>query len=271
MDAVELVFLGTIHRQHLCHEAYHLGHLKAALLQARFELLMVEVRPGPFRRGDIADGPHEMTYLTELASAADIPVAPVDWFCDDHPEAKVDKARLENLEADLRALKPPRGHAWPLDYRQCHDMDHLRHLQALHHVRVRHLGDQGHGDWLRRALWIAHDVEQALQAFQPRRALMAVGVDHVADLWDLLGSHPNIECRLSGPIEPMAAEDYSANAQQLAAWQKGIAYLRRKQARAQPDSALHQKLAQKIADWQRAVDQRGVVALDTTAENRKGD
>ena len=150
MDYVEVIFLGTIHNQHLSHGEYHFGHLKAAFIQAHAELLMVEVRPEQFRNGDLADGPLEMTYLSQLARAEGILVAGIDWYFDNHSEPMIEKELLQRISAELQQQEQPPGHGWPLSYQQCHKMAHLRYLQALHHIRVRHLGDNGHGDWLRR-------------------------------------------------------------------------------------------------------------------------
>jgi len=260
MTHVDVVFLGTIHCAHLIHKEYSFGHIAGAYKAAQPDLLLVEIRPEFFQRGDMADGPIEMSYLVQLARRESIDIAGIDWFQDnqDYFNLQPNDKELQDLETELKQCTSPSGYNWPLNYTQCHQWQHLRYLQKLHHTRIRYLGDTGHGDWLRRNLWMAHYIIQAIKRLESKQVLLAVGVEHIADLWDLLSIEDAISCHLSGQCEELMPLDYAADEELLSAWKSGIEHLDKKRSKAD-SSILRQKLESKIECWKQAVEQRGIV------------
>src|SRR5262245_32830576 len=63
----QVMVVATIHKGHLLQKRYPLALLCQIIDAYRPDLVMVEIRPEPFRAGHYEDGPFEMTAVTFCA------------------------------------------------------------------------------------------------------------------------------------------------------------------------------------------------------------
>ena len=106
----EIYLLGTIHGGHLDTPEYAFTHLEAVLLHLRPERLLVESRPEQVAEGNLGDGPVEMTYMSLVARAEQIPFDGIDWWDENNTSARrTDANRDDRMAQNLMERVPPSG------------------------------------------------------------------------------------------------------------------------------------------------------------------
>ena len=106
------VVVGTIGKLHLVESQYALPRLGDVLADFKPDLVLVQVRPDPFKEGRLEDASFEMTYATWLARQHGIAVEPIDWFRDEDlaapppPPEPWDAAELARRESEILAQPP---------------------------------------------------------------------------------------------------------------------------------------------------------------------
>ncbi|MDD3999814.1 MAG: hypothetical protein PHX62_02825 [Bacilli bacterium] len=76
----DLYLLGSLHGLHFKLPEFSYMHLKAALINIKPDLLLLESRQAEIEKGNFADGPLEMLYLHLAAKDLGIEVKGIDWF-----------------------------------------------------------------------------------------------------------------------------------------------------------------------------------------------
>jgi hypothetical protein len=256
----EVFFLGTIHRLHLITSEYTLGHVKAAYLAIRPELLLVEIRPEEMALGNLSDGPFEMTYLTVLARKDGIPVEGIDWFTSVISCSAPDPEMVTMMDSELDGIMAGDKTGKPPSYREVHSTDYILRTMKSHEVRIRYLGDVGNGEWARRNLWMAHRVLKALDDYDVKRVMLAVGGEHLGTLISLFERDEKISCHLAPPVTPLLPSDYAASDDIVSAWKEGVHSLQIRIDSLDPDSQLRSRLKSKQKYFQIAIERRGIAS-----------
>jgi hypothetical protein len=255
----EVFFLGTIHRAHLTTSGYTLGHVKAAYSAIRPELLLVEIRPEEMVLGNLSDGPFEMTYLTVLARADGIPVEGIDWFTSASPCPAPDPEIVTAMDSELDGIIAGHKTGQPPSYTEVHSKDYIMRTMKAHEVRIRYLGDVGDGEWARRNLWMAHRALKAISDHGVKRAMLAVGGEHLGPLIALFKRESEaISCHLAPAVTPLSPSDYAASDETLSAWKEGVHSLQTRINSLEPASQLRSRLRNKQKYFQAAIEQRGI-------------
>ncbi len=176
----EAVVVGTIHRSHLVEPGYSLSQLAALIEGYKPDLVLVEIRPEPFRQGHLEDGPFEMTYVTWLAQSQGIVVQPIDWFRDDEVgrDAEPDPGAQPAFERELKALEPRMK--WPLTFEEAHSPEQDATLLMTLNLQARYLG--GNGTWNQRQAWFHHQAIEAIRQRGAHRVMAFVGAFHRPEL-----------------------------------------------------------------------------------------
>jgi hypothetical protein len=217
----QVMVVATIHKGHLVQAGYPLAHLRHIVEVFRPDLVLVEIRPEPFARGNFEDGPFEMTYVVEQARTANIPVAPIDWWREDEVgiEPAMDPMEQASLAAELADAPEPR---WPAFDVVNGPAERRRMLRALNAV-ARHAG--GNPIWTRRQAHFHRQALAAIEAHEAKRVLAFVGANHAPEL------EAHLECfgvaaldPRSIPVEP-AAVDEKASSAVVAHGRAGVARL----------------------------------------------
>jgi len=253
-DAPTLHLLGTIHRAHLQTRDHSLGHVKAAFDAVRPGLLLVEIEPQELARGNLAAGPFEMVYLAVTARREGVPVEGIDWIGAALAPPPSDAAITDALEAELRTLDL----RWPPSYAEAHLEDYVRRTQRVHEIRVRYVGDAGDGEWMRRNLWMAERVRRAVARHAAVCVLLAVGVEHLGILRDLLSRPPALACRLAPAVAAYPPEAYQAPPDVLAAWVAGLSVLQERIAALPLDDPMRTRLVEKQTYYRIAIEHKGI-------------
>jgi hypothetical protein len=257
----DVFFLGTIHRSHLITSEYTLGHVKAAYLAIRPELLLVEIRPEEMALGNLSDGPFEMTYLTVLACKDGIPVEGIDWFTSTIPYSAPDPGIVSTMDSELDDIMAGNKTSQPPSYTEVHSKDYILRTIKSHEARIRYLGDVGNGEWTRRNLWMAHRALKALDDYDVKRAMLAVGGEHLGTLISLFErDNERISCHLAPAVTPLLPSDYAASDDIVSAWKKGVHSLQIRIDSLEPESQLRSRLRKKQKYFQLAIEQRGIAS-----------
>lgn len=77
-DGQEIFLLGTTHENHYRDEAYSIWHLKAAILQTRPDVVLIESMPEAVAAGALGEGPVEMPFVATVAREAGILLVGID-------------------------------------------------------------------------------------------------------------------------------------------------------------------------------------------------
>jgi hypothetical protein len=250
-----IVFLGTPHGQLLKFAGYRFAHVRAAYDAVSPDLVCVEIRPEPFARGELGDGPLEMTYLTCVARENGVPVEGIDWWTESTSFADLDRSTEEAIEKDLQGVSLP----FPPTYDEARSEAYATASLRVHDVRVRYAGDAAAGDWMRRNLWMVQRVREAM-ARHPgaRRVLVAVGCEHTAIMRQMLSGEP-FAIQLAPPVTPVPSVAARASDACLREWERSVASLGSQIAALGERDPLRERLGQKVAVLRRAIQRRGLL------------
>lgn len=176
----EAVVVGTIDKSHLTEPGYPLSQLAALIEGYQPDLVLVEIRPEPFRQGHYEDGPFEMTYVTWLVQKQGSVVAPIDWFreADVGREPEPEAGDKQAFEAETKALEAQMK--WPLTFDEVHSAQQDATLLATLNIQARYLG--GNSTWNQRQAWFHHQAIQAIRQHRAHRVMAFVGAYHRPEL-----------------------------------------------------------------------------------------
>jgi len=251
-----VVFLGTPHGQLVKFAGFHFGHVRSAYDAVSPDLVCVEIRPEAFARGELGDGPLEMTYLTCVARERGVPVEGIDWWTESTPFAEVDPVTQDAIEKDIQGVSLP----FPPTYDEARSEAYATASLRVHEARVRHAGDAAAGDWMRRNLWMVHRVREAIARHpEARRVLVAVGCEHTAIMRQFMSGEP-LAIRLAPPVTPVPPGAARASDACVLEWEKSLATLRSQIAALGERDPLRERLGRKVAVLTEAIQRRGLLA-----------
>jgi hypothetical protein len=247
--------VGTIHKYHLAQPDYPMTMLGALMAEVAPDLVLVEIRPEPFVSGDYEDGPLEMTYVTELAKARNVPVEPIDWWRDSDvgKEPQLDALTRDTCEqelADLEAEVP-----WPPTFEQANGPASLIRGMRMANAQARCYS--GNSDWNWRQAWMQHHAEEAIRKHGAKRTLVVVGAQHRPEMEVYLHA---LGLRVGSPTADLAKLRDTARHTEIpqaviARWRDGLVRLKISQKTATGPMAA--AIAKKVVGWQRALDAHG--------------
>lgn len=81
-DLVGLV-VGTVGRDHLTKDGYPLTKIADIIDVFKPDMILVQVRPEPYKKQQLEDASYEMTYVNGVAGVAGVDTEPFDWFRDE--------------------------------------------------------------------------------------------------------------------------------------------------------------------------------------------
>jgi hypothetical protein len=255
LSGVDTMVVATIHGGHFVQPEYPLATLRAILEAYRPDLVLVEIRPEAFAAGLLADGPPEMTYVTVMARARGVAVAPIDWWLNEDVGAPLPLLPApEQAVFDREDALVSKDRIWPPSFHDAHSERQSAVILASHNLEVRHYPAS---TWPRRQAWFhAHAVEEIERA-RARRVLAFVGQDHRPELDDYLrdqGATDRTPLELPLPaLAVLRAEPVPAPV--LDAWRLGAEALRQLAARSSGRFA--EAMAGKARDLDQVVASRG--------------
>jgi hypothetical protein len=94
----QLYLLGTLHGL----DENHLLCIKAVVENLKPTIVLVEIRPPEFEKGNYCDGPPEMTYITLIAQKANIEVFGIDWWREELSGAQIASCNWEAMNDEER-------------------------------------------------------------------------------------------------------------------------------------------------------------------------
>ena len=74
--------IGTIGRDHLAKDGYPLSRIADIIDVFKPDMLLIQIRPEPFKKQELEDASFEMTYVNGVAGTAGVETVPFDWFQD---------------------------------------------------------------------------------------------------------------------------------------------------------------------------------------------
>lgn len=255
----EAMVVGTIHKFHMAQPEYPLGYIGAIVNHYKPDLLLVEVRPGPFAKGHFEDGPFEMTYAICEAKKLGIQVVPIDWFRLKDLERKEPQPDPDMAEAFQTEMKVIEANVpWPPTFKQGHSKKYTDAILNALEMQARYL--DGNGAWNQRQAWFHEQAAKAIKQVQPKRVLALVGMQH----------RPELELRLQRmggvvqnpadiPKEILENASQTAPAEVVKLWKDGIE--RMKQRALKGPEVLTKALQTKIRYFEKAVELRGGCCL----------
>jgi hypothetical protein len=171
----QAVVVGTIGKLHMAEAKYPLAKLGDVMSSFKPDLVLVAVRPDPFREGNYEDASFEMTYLAALAKNRAIPAEGIDWFREQDltapPPAVDPAAEAENARRAAEILTRPR--LYPFEQANGSELYEAIYLASIADQRYR----GGHAPWSRRAGFIQHLAIEAVNKHKkPKKVLAFVDV-----------------------------------------------------------------------------------------------
>jgi hypothetical protein len=156
----QVIVVGTIGKLHMAEAKYPIAKLGEVMSAFKPDLVLLAVRPDPFRESNYEDASFEMTYVAALAKNRAIPAEGIDWF------------REQDLVATLPAVDPPTEAE---NARLGAEILARPKLYPLTTSEQRHRG--GNAAWSRRAAWIGHLAVAAIAKHKkPKKVLAFVDV-----------------------------------------------------------------------------------------------
>lgn len=171
----QAVVVGTIGKLHMAEAKYPLAKLGDVMSSFKPDLVLVAVRPDPFREGSYEDASFEMTYLAALAKNRAIPAEGIDWFREQDlaaPPPPVDPASdAENAKRGAEILARPK--LYPFEQANGNELYEAIYLANI--AEQRHRG--GNAPWSRRAGHLQHLAIDAIAKHKkPKKVLAFVDV-----------------------------------------------------------------------------------------------
>ena len=171
----QVVVVGTIGKLHMAEAKYPITKLGDVMSSFKPDLVLVAVRPDPFREGNYEDASFEMTYLAALAKNRAIPAEGIDWFREQDlgaPLTPVDPpSEVENARKGAEILARPK--LYPFEQANGNELYEAIHLATMSEQRYR----SGNAAWTRRAAWIGQlAVEATVKHKKPKKVLAFVDV-----------------------------------------------------------------------------------------------
>jgi hypothetical protein len=255
----QFAVVGTIHKYHLIQKDYPLQVLEPLIEAFSPDLILVEIRPTPFRKGHLEDGPFEMAYVVHAARKRHISVVPIDWWREAEvgmpagPATQKQKARFAKAVRHHTA-----GLSWPPSFAQIHSAAYTRSMWMIINARARILN--GIPRWNRRQAWFHFYATEALRKHHPKRVMAFVGAQHRPQLlWHLSalgGKRTNPRTLLKEhDVDMHSAGKRKIPKAVIATWRTGI---KRMQARKkQAHEALRRSYVKKIHYFELAVARKG--------------
>lgn len=181
------VVVGTIGKLHLAESRYPLTRLGDVLFGFKPDLILLAVRPEPFREGRLEDASFEMTYVRHLAQRHNVPVEPIDWFREQDlgtaPPPVEPWDAVEIAKRDASVLAAPKL----LSFEQANGAPFEETVFFAMNAEVRNRA--GNPSLSRRQAWVAHLAGSAVTRHgKPKRVLAFV------DVFD----RPNVDFVLRG-------------------------------------------------------------------------
>jgi hypothetical protein len=181
-DSARAVVVGTEHGGHFTTPGFPVTKLVAMMDVYRPDLILVEVRPEAFARGEYEDGPIEMSYITLSAQKRGIQVAPIDWW------------RTEDLKRSSPVLDPTGEEVFQREFskeanaldqyasfEELNSPERAKRVLAMRNAQTR-LGTGDGYTWQRRQAWFHHQASEAVRKHGARRIMAFVGFMHRPEL-----------------------------------------------------------------------------------------
>jgi hypothetical protein len=171
----QVVVVGTIGKLHMAESKYPLAKLGEVMSAFKPDLVLLGVRPDPFREGNYEDASFEMTYLAALAKNRAIPTEGIDWFREQDlaapPPAVDPPSEAENAKRAAEILSRPK--LYPFEQANGTELAEAVYLASIADQRYR----GGNAPWSRRAGFIQHYAIDAVNKHKkPKKVLVFVDV-----------------------------------------------------------------------------------------------
>lgn len=171
----QAVVVGTIGKLHMAEAKYPLAKLGDVMTSFKPDLVLIGVRPDPFREGNYEDASFEMTYLAALAKNRAIPAEGIDWFREQDlaaPPPPIDPAsEVENARRAAEILTRPK--LYPFEQANGNELYEAVFLATNGEQRFR----GGNAPWSRRAAFVQRlAIEAVSKHKKPKKVLAFVDV-----------------------------------------------------------------------------------------------
>ncbi|MBF0442314.1 MAG: hypothetical protein HQK54_10440 [Oligoflexales bacterium] len=260
MHPFEAVVVGTIHKSHLIEPSYTLSVLAELIESYKPDLVLVEIRPEPFRRGHYEDGPFEMTYVTWLSRNMGISVAPIDWFRDKDIGRTIEPDPFEKNALDKEINAAQTRIEGPIGFEIVHSKQRKAAQLSILNIQARYLG--GNAIWSQRQAWFNHQSIEAIRNRGSRRVMAFLGTIHSVELEAYLwGQGASIRNPPSIPLTKLEKAEVPEPVIQL--WREGIVRMKTEAGRSTGKKA--KALINKANYFQIAVDRRGRCCAEQAA------
>jgi len=244
--------IGTLHKAHLTEATYPVQTLRFIIEQYKPDLVLVEIRPEAFARGNLEDGAFEMTYAALVAQQAGIPVAPIDQWTEAEQQKelseRVNKNKEKQFKEELEKIQDKKG--YKSAFVRLHSPNAMVAQARIINLRARIF--DGNPSWEKRQAWFHYHADQAIQKYQAKRVLAFVGYEHRSQL----DSHlRDTGFRIADPLRydtRFQDLEMCVPAPVLTKWQEGVTRLRKSSL--QQKKLLRQALQTKADYFQSAVD-----------------
>ncbi len=252
--------IGTIDREHLTQQGYPFSKIGDAFDAFKPDLVLLQVRPDPYKKHELEDAPLEMTYVNEVAGQRGVDTEPIDWFRELElalPAPPPDNADSDAFKRETAFLD---GFTHPT-FEEANSKDTAKKLLAGLNAKRRY--QNGNALWEKRVAWIEHNVDEAMARHQARRVLVVVGALF----------RPEIEMHLEtqGAVLRNAAElvakateareTGAVPATVLTAWKQELNRLKDKLDQAPKKSPERASIAARIQVLDAAVEHRGACCV----------
>jgi hypothetical protein len=259
----QVVVVGTIGKLHMAEAKYPLAKLGDVMSAFKPDLVLLGVRPDPFREGNYEDASFEMTYLAALAKNRAIPAEGIDWFREQDlaaPLPPIDPpTEAENARKGAEILARPK--LYPFEQANGAELTEAIYLATASEQRYR----SGNPLWSRRAAFIGHlAVDATIKHKKPKKVLAFVDVFDRPTVMLALGA-VGYESRDPVVVSKQANEQMMSDLppEVLSQYKNQLGRVREKIEKAKgPDKAFWQE-REKILEV--VVDKRAACCVPTTA------
>ncbi len=228
------VVVGTIHDSHLTTPGYALGVLSEIVDAYRPDLILLEIRPEAFAKGQYEEGPLEMTYIASVAASAGIPAEGIDWWHEGWWLADTVRDPLAELDAEARSRFqeeygiPAQGLYQSVDFASVNGAEANQLMSLMLNIQDRYFG--GQAEWHERQAWMHHHARLAITRHDAKRVAVFVGALHRPELVAFLRA-TGLSIDEPGVLIANAAEkNVEVPESAVQAWREGVGRLRQKAA-----------------------------------------